>query len=103
MRIGRCGSSPMAIPVAAPVVREPHFALMRLSFPRGSSHWKPFHRCTYGDIEIGCEELEPLETRNVEFHCVVLRSGPAAAPAPLLRRAPTKQVEVFDFRNSYFR
>src|SRR5215813_2545473 len=63
------------------------------------------------DIEIGCGGtiLELLSThRNLEFHWVVLSSGAnrereARRSADLfLRSVRKKQVDVLDFRNSYF-
>lgn len=85
---------------------------MPLSLFRKSSRWKILCIGAHSDdIEIGCGGtiLELLRThRNLEFHWVVLSSGSdreqeaRRSAALFLRQAPRKQVEVLDFRNSYF-
>ncbi len=86
--------------------------MMPLSLFRKSSRWKILCIGAHSDdIEIGCGGtiLELLRThRNLEFHWVVLSSGSdreqeaRRSAALFLRQAPRKQVEVLDFRNSYF-
>jgi LmbE family N-acetylglucosaminyl deacetylase len=86
--------------------------MMPLSPFRKSSRWKILCIGAHSDdIEIGCGGtiLELLRThRNLEFHWLVLSSGAdreqeaRRSAALFLRQAPRKQVEVLDFRNSYF-
>src|SRR5258708_620857 len=86
--------------------------MMPLSFPYRSACRKILCIGAHSDdIEIGCggTVLELLRThRNLEFHWVVLSSGAdreeeaRRSAALFLRQALKKQVEVLDFRNSYF-
>jgi LmbE family N-acetylglucosaminyl deacetylase len=86
--------------------------MMPLSLPRNRSAWKILCLGAHSDdIEIGCGGtiLELVRThRNLQFHWVVLSSGSdreqeaRRSAALFLRRVPRRQVEILDFRNSYF-